>query len=178
MTRAVLSLGSNLGDRRDTLQGAVDTLLSGPGAPAPIALSPVYETAPLGGPEQGAYLNVVLVVDAVGSARELLERAQETERVFDRVREVRWGPRTLDVDVIVFGDVIDDDPVLILPHPRAHLRAFVLRPWLDVDPAAIVPGRAPVATLLAAVEEADVSGEQKLSRRDESTLRLPGEADH
>lgn len=176
MTRAVLALGSNLGDRRGTLQGAVDALSSGPGAPTPIALSPVYETAPVGGPEQGAYLNAVLIVDTAGTAWELLERAQETEREFDRVRRVRWGPRTLDVDVITFGAEIADDPDLTLPHPRAHLRAFVLRPWLDADPAAVVPGRAPVATLLADVEEADTSGEQKLSRRDDLALRLPEEA--
>lgn len=177
MTRAVLALGSNLGDRRGTLQGAVDTLLSGPGAPTPIALSPVYETAPVGGPEQGAYLNAVLIVDTPGTSWELLERAQGAEREFDRVRRVRWGPRTLDVDVITFGDKIADDSDLTLPHPRAHLRAFVLRPWLDADPAAVVPGRAPVATLLAGVEEADTTGEQKLSRRDDLALRLPEEAD-
>ncbi len=116
-------------------------------------------------------------MDFDGTAGELLERAQAVERDFDRVREVRWGPRTLDVDVIAFGDTVDDDPVLTLPHPRAHLRAFVLRPWLDADPAAVVPGRAPVATLLADVEAADTTGEQKLTRRDDLALRLPGEAD-
>ncbi|MBR8742021.1 2-amino-4-hydroxy-6-hydroxymethyldihydropteridine diphosphokinase [Nocardiopsis sp. MG754419] len=178
MTRAVLALGSNLGDRHATLRGAVEALSSGPGAPTPVAVSPVYETAPVGGPDQGAYLNAVLVVDFDGTARELLERALATEQAFARVREVRWGPRTLDVDVITFGDTVDDDPVLTLPHPRAHLRAFVLRPWLDADPAAVVPGRASVATLLAAVEEADTSGEQRLSRRDDLALRLSGEADH
>lgn len=177
VTRAVLALGSNLGDRHATLRGAVDVLLSGTGAPTSVALSPVYETAPVGGPEQDAYLNAVLVVDFDGTARELLERAQAAERDFDRAREVRWGPRTLDVDVIAFGDTVDDDPVLTLPHPRAHLRAFVLRPWLDADPAAVVPGRAPVATLLADVEDADTTGEQKLTRRDDLSLRLPGEAD-
>lgn len=177
VTRAVLALGSNLGDRHATLRGAVYALLSGPKAPTPVVLSPVYETAPVGGPEQDTYLNAVLVVDFDGTAGELLERAQAVERDFDRVREVRWGPRTLDVDVIAFGDTVDDDPVLTLPHPRAHLRAFVLRPWLDADPAAVVPGRAPVATLLADVEAADTTGEQKLTRRDDLALRLPGEAD-
>ncbi|MFE1102953.1 2-amino-4-hydroxy-6-hydroxymethyldihydropteridine diphosphokinase [Nocardiopsis alba] len=177
VTRAVLSLGSNLGDRRATLQGAVDHLLAGADAPTAVALSPVYETAPVGGPEQGAFLNVVLVVDTPGTARGLLERAQDAERAFERVREVRWGPRTLDVDVIAFGDTVDDDPVLTLPHPRAHLRAFVLRPWLDTDPAAIVPGRGPVAVLLATVEEEDTAGEQELTRRDDLRLRIPGEAE-
>ncbi|PDP85981.1 2-amino-4-hydroxy-6-hydroxymethyldihydropteridine pyrophosphokinase [Glycomyces fuscus] len=166
--RAVLSLGSNLGDRMATLQGAVDALLDGADAPVPVAVSPVYETAPVGGPEQGAFLNAVLVVDADGPPRALLERAHAVERAFDRVREVRWGPRTLDVDVIVFGDVRDDDPELTLPHPRAHQRGFVLRPWLDADPGARLPGRGPVADLL------DACGEQGLHRRDDLRLRLPG----
>ncbi|QRN81491.1 MAG: 2-amino-4-hydroxy-6-hydroxymethyldihydropteridine diphosphokinase [Nocardiopsis sp. BM-2018] len=175
-TRAVLSLGSNLGDRMATLQGAVDLLAAGRGV-TPVAVSPVYETAPVGGPEQGAFLNAVLVVDAEGEPKELLELARSAERAFERVREVRWGPRTLDVDVIAFGGLTDDDPELTLPHPRAHLRAFVLRPWLDTDPAAVLPGRAPVAALLAGVEEADTGGEQRLTRREDLRLRLPGEAD-
>ncbi len=168
--RAVLSLGSNLGDRMATLQGAVDTLLGGADAPVPVAVSPVYETEPVGGPEQGAFLNAVLVVDTDGPPRALLERARAAERAFDRVREVRWGPRTLDVDVIAFGDVRDDDPELTLPHPRAHERGFVLRPWLDADPGARLPGRGPVADLLEAC------GEQGLRRRDDLRLRLPGRA--
>jgi 2-amino-4-hydroxy-6-hydroxymethyldihydropteridine diphosphokinase len=174
VTRAVLALGSNLGDRWATLRGGVEHVLSGAGAPAPVAVAPVYETAPVGGPEQGAYLNTVLVVDTDGTPGELLERAQAAERAFDRVREVRWGPRTLDVDVIVFGDVRSDDPVLTLPHPRAHLRAFVLRPWLDADPGAELPGHGPVADLLAAVEAADTAVDQKLNRRDDLRLRPPG----
>jgi 2-amino-4-hydroxy-6-hydroxymethyldihydropteridine diphosphokinase len=171
VTRAVLALGSNLGDRRAALQGAVDTLLRG--GPAPVAVSPVYETAPVGGPEQGAYLNAVLVVDTDEGPLELLQRARAAERAFDRVREVRWGPRTLDVDVIAFGDARSDDPVLTLPHPRAHLRAFVLRPWLDAEPGAVLPGHGAVADLLAAVEAADTAGEQVLNRRDDLALRLP-----
>ncbi|MFD6100704.1 2-amino-4-hydroxy-6-hydroxymethyldihydropteridine diphosphokinase [Nocardiopsis flavescens] len=174
MTRAVLALGSNLGDRWRALRGGVEHVLSGAGAPAPAALSPVYETAPVGGPEQGAYLNAVVVVDTGGTPRELLERARAAERAFDRVREVRWGPRTLDVDVVAFGDVRSDDPVLTLPHPRAHLRAFVLRPWLDADPGAVLPGRGPVADLLAAVEAADTAGDQRLYRRDDLRLDPSG----
>ncbi|OLT26068.1 2-amino-4-hydroxy-6-hydroxymethyldihydropteridine diphosphokinase [Nocardiopsis sp. CNR-923] len=173
MTRAVLALGSNMGDRMATLQGAVDHLLTGEGAPSPVAVSPVYETAPVGGPEQGAYLNAVLVVEAGGEPIDLLRRGQAAERAFDRVREVRWGPRTLDVDIVAFGDVRDDDPELILPHPRAHLRAFVLRPWLDADPEADLPGHGPVADVLAAVVAADSAGEQELNRRDDLRLRLP-----
>ncbi|WP_017569333.1 2-amino-4-hydroxy-6-hydroxymethyldihydropteridine diphosphokinase [Nocardiopsis halotolerans] len=175
MTRAVLALGSNLGDRMATLQGAVDTLLGGADAPVPVAVSPVYETEPVGGPEQGAFLNAVLVVDSGDTPRGLLERAHAAERAFDRVREVRWGPRTLDVDLIVFGDVRDDDPELTLPHPRAHLRAFVLQPWLDADPLARLPGHGPVAELLDGVRAADTTGEQRLYERADLRLRLPDE---
>lgn len=168
MTTAVLSLGSNLGDRRATLQGAVDALLAGPDAPRAMALSPVFETAPVGGPEQGAFLNALLVVDTDGSPHELLARAQRVEQDFDRVRKVRWGPRTLDVDVIVFGDTRSDDPELTLPHPRAHERAFVLRPWLEADPGAELPGHGPVPDLLARI-----GGDQDLERRDDLALSLP-----
>ncbi|GHD28016.1 2-amino-4-hydroxy-6-hydroxymethyldihydropteridine diphosphokinase [Nocardiopsis kunsanensis] len=168
MTTAVLALGSNLGDRRATLQGAVDALLSGADAPRAVALSPVFETAPVGGPEQGAFLNAVLVVETGGSARELLALAQRTEQRFDRVREVRWGPRTLDVDVIVFGGTRSDDPELTLPHPRAHERAFVLRPWLEADPGAELPGHGPVPGLLDRIGE-----DQELERRDDLALSLP-----
>lgn len=174
VARAVLSLGSNLGDRMAALQGAVDLLSAGEGV-TPVTVSPVYETAPVGGPDQGAFLNAVLVVDTVGAPKELLELARSAERAFERVREVRWGPRTLDVDVITFGDTTDDDPELTLPHPRAHLRAFVLRPWLDTDPGAVLPGRAPVAALLAGVEEADTGGEQELTLREDLRLTLPEE---
>lgn len=170
---AVLSLGSNLGDRMAALQGAVDTLLGGAGAPRPVAVSPVYETAPVGGPEQAAFLNAVLVVATGEAPKDLLRRAQAAERAFDRVRQVRWGPRTLDVDVIAFGDVRDDDPELTLPHPRAHLRAFVLRPWLDTDRDAVLPGRGRVSELLAAVVAEDTTGSQALDRRDDLRLRLP-----
>lgn len=173
MTYAVLSLGSNLGDRLAALQGAVDTLLGGAGAPRPVAVSPVYETAPVGGPEQGAFLNAVLTVATDEPPKELLRRAQAAEHAFDRVRQVRWGPRTLDVDVIAFGELRDDDPELTLPHPRAHLRAFVLRPWLDTDPEALLPGRGPVAGLLAAVVAEDTTGSQALDRRDDLHLWLP-----
>ncbi|MFJ9557371.1 2-amino-4-hydroxy-6-hydroxymethyldihydropteridine diphosphokinase [Nocardiopsis sp. NPDC101807] len=177
MTRAVLSLGSNLGDRMATLQGAVDTLLGGSGAPVPVAVSPVYETAPVGGPEQGAFLNAVLVVDTADTPGGLLARAQGAERAFDRVREVRWGPRTLDVDVVSYDDVRDDDPALTLPHPRAHLRAFVLQPWLDADPLAELPGRGPVADLLAELVAGGADGGQGLRVREDLRLRLPGGED-
>ena len=154
MTAVVLGLGSNLGDRQDILQGAVDAIVGLPGVRV-TAVSPVYETVPVGGPAQPDYLNAVVLADAARPARELLDRLHEIEAAFDRVRLLRWGPRTLDIDIIVFGSERSDDPELTLPHPRAHERAFVLAPWHDVDPDAALPGHGPVAELLA---KADHSG--------------------
>ncbi|GAA2542932.1 2-amino-4-hydroxy-6-hydroxymethyldihydropteridine diphosphokinase [Pseudonocardia hydrocarbonoxydans] len=151
MTRAVLSLGSNLGDRAAHLRAAVAGF-----ADVLVGVSPVYETAPWGGVEQADFLNAVIVVDDPGAdAWEWLRRAQALEDAAGRVREVRWGPRTLDVDVVTVtgegGPVLSDDPVLLLPHPGTPERATVLRPWLDVEPDAVLPGHGPVAALLAAL---------------------------
>jgi 2-amino-4-hydroxy-6-hydroxymethyldihydropteridine diphosphokinase len=137
MSRAVLSLGSNLGDRLGRLQGALDAL-SASGIEI-VAVSSVYETAPVGGPDQDDFLNVVAIVDTSLSPRDLLGVCQRVEAEHDRVREVRWGPRTLDVDIIVFDGVTLDEPELTLPHPRAHERAFVCVPWLSIDPYAALP---------------------------------------
>ena len=143
MTRAVLSIGSNLGDRLANLRGAVEGL-----GDAVVAVSPVYETAPWGGVEQDDYLNAVLVVDDPGTdAYGWLARAHELEQAAGRTREVRWGPRTLDVDVVDVEGVTSTDPELTLPHPRAHERAFVLVPWADVAPDAVLPGHGRVADL-------------------------------
>ena len=166
MTRTVLALGSNLGDRLANLQGGLDALLAGPGLTA-VAVSGVYETAPVGGPEQPDYLNAVLVADTTLPAAALLRRCQQAEAAFHRVREVVWGPRTLDVDIIVYGDVVSDDPDLTLPHPRAAQRAFVLAPWLEADPGAAIPGQGPVPGLLAR------AGRAGLRRCDDVALRLP-----
>ena len=165
MTAVVLALGSNLGDRQDILQGAVDAIVGLPGMRV-TAVSPVYETVPVGGPAQPDYLNAIVLADAARPARELLDRLHEIEAAFDRVRVVRWGPRTLDIDVVDFGGERSDDPQLTLPHPRAHERAFVLGPWRDVDPDAALPGRGPVAELLA---KADRSG----LRRSNLSLVIP-----
>ena len=150
---AVLSVGSNVGDRLGHLRLAVEVL-------QPVAVSPVYETAPVGGVEQGAFLNAVLLCDL--DAASAWQRAQDAERRARRERTVRWGPRTLDVDVVV----ADGSPPLdlVLPHPRAHERAFVLAPWHDVDPAAELPGHGTVAALLAAL---DLTG---VRRRDDLAL--------
>jgi 2-amino-4-hydroxy-6-hydroxymethyldihydropteridine diphosphokinase len=147
--RVVLALGSNLGDRLANLQAGVDLLCAAPGVSCS-AVSPVYETVPVGGPAQPDYLNAVLIATTELSAPALLDRCHEAESALHRVRSEVWGPRTLDVDIIVYGDVISDDPRLTLPHPRAHERAFVLAPWHDLEPDARIPGRGPIADLLAA----------------------------
>jgi 2-amino-4-hydroxy-6-hydroxymethyldihydropteridine diphosphokinase len=158
VTRAVLSIGSNLGDRLARLRSVVDGL-----GDAVACASPVYETAPWGGVKQEPFLNAVLIVDdPAADCRCWLRRGQRLEDAAERVREQRWGPRTLDVDVIACYDgpseIVSDDPDLVLPHPLAHQRAFVLAPWLDVDPAAeltVAGVRRPVAVLLADMAPAD-----------------------
>jgi 2-amino-4-hydroxy-6-hydroxymethyldihydropteridine diphosphokinase len=155
--RAVISLGSNLGNRLETLQGAIDALEDTPGMRVK-AVSPVYETEPWGVPagSQPTYFNAVVVVRTTLPPHSLLERGQAIEEAFHRGRgsggeESRWEPRTLDVDIVAYQGVVSDDPTLTLPHPRAHERAFVLVPWHDVEPGAEVPGRGPVAELLPAL---------------------------
>jgi 2-amino-4-hydroxy-6-hydroxymethyldihydropteridine diphosphokinase len=147
---AVLALGSNLGSRLDILQGAVNAIVGLPGVWIE-KVSPVYETIPVGGPQQPDYLNAVLLARTTLSPYELLDALHQVEAAFDRVREIRWGPRTLDIDIIAYQGAACGDPRLTLPHPRAHERAFVLAPWHDADPDAAIPGRGPVADLLKAV---------------------------
>lgn len=161
-TTVVLSIGSNLGDRLAHLQSVVDGL-----GDSVRVVSPVFETDPWGGVDQEAFLNAIVIADAAGldggtDADGWLARAQSLERQNDRVRAVRWGPRTLDVDLISFIDggreIRRSTEHLTLPHPRAHQRAFVLVPWLAVDPAAwlTVDGRRrPVAELLEELGQAE-----------------------
>ncbi|TLM88095.1 2-amino-4-hydroxy-6-hydroxymethyldihydropteridine diphosphokinase [Pseudarthrobacter sp. NamE5] len=139
-TKAVLALGSNLGERNDTLTEAVADLVDPPEVRL-LAVSPVVQTKAVGGPPgQPDFLNMVITVETSLSPRELLEHCQVVENKHHRVREVRWGPRTLDVDIITYGDLRSDDPVLTLPHPRAAGRAFVLYPWSLIEPAATLDG--------------------------------------
>ena len=153
--RVVLSLGSNLGDRLGMLQGAVDTLADTPDFEL-MDLSSVFETDPVGGPEQDDYLNAVVIGEGPQSPRTLLERALAVEDAFDRVREVRWGPRTLDIDVIAVGDLVVAEADLQVPHPRAAGRAFVLVPWHDADPRAVLPGVGAVADLVDGLDTTGV----------------------
>jgi len=163
VTGAVLSVGSNVGDRLGHLRGCV----RGFGGVV-TAVSPVYETAPWGGVAQQPFLNAVLLVaDDTADAAEWLRRGQDQESRAGRTREVRWGPRTLDVDVVCVDDVRSADPVLTLPHPHAHERAFVLVPWLAADPGAVLPGRGPVKHLVDALPAAERDG---VCRRDDLVL--------
>jgi 2-amino-4-hydroxy-6-hydroxymethyldihydropteridine diphosphokinase len=133
--RAYLGLGSNLGDRLHRLQAAVDGLAHTDGVTV-TGVSPVYETAPVGGPPQPDYLNAVVGLDTDLGARALLEVAQALESAAARVRHQRWGPRTLDVDVLLVGDERVHEPDLEVPHPRLRDRGFVLAPLADLDPRA------------------------------------------
>lgn len=152
MSRAVLSVGSNLGDRRANLRVAVDAF-----RPWLVALSPVFETPPWGPVPQGDYLNAVLLAaDDAATPHDWLTRAQAAEQAAGRTRDIRWGPRTLDVDVVAVDQVVSADPQLTLPHPRAHQRAFVLVPWLAVDPDASVSGR-PLSAWLAELPPDEVA---------------------
>jgi 2-amino-4-hydroxy-6-hydroxymethyldihydropteridine diphosphokinase len=143
--RAYLGIGSNLGDRAARLQAAVDGLAVADGVTV-AAVSPVYETDPVGGPEQPEYLNAVVAVDTDRTPHELLELAQRLEDEAERVRSERWGPRTLDVDILLVGDDEVDEPDLVVPHPRMYERAFVMAPLAELDPmlAPWVPGEAGV----------------------------------
>ena len=166
MSRAVLSIGSNVGDRLGYLRGCVDRL-----GKVVRAVSGVYETAPWGGVPQDQFLNAVLLVDdPAADAQEWLRRAQCCEAAAQRTRTQRWGPRTLDVDVIDVEQCRRDDPQLTLPHPRAHQRAFVLVPWLEVSPDAVLAGHGAVADLVAALPAEDRRGVQ---RRDDLRLASP-----
>lgn len=161
MTRVVLSIGSNLGDRLARLQSVVDAL-----GERVRAVSPVYETEPWGGVDQGPFLNaVVLAEDPDLDGRGWLDFAQSLEQAAERIRGQKWGPRTLDVDLVTVHDgraeLFSRSEGLTLPHPLAHLRAFVLIPWLAVEPDAELTVNdvpTPVSRLLSDVPEADRDG--------------------
>ena len=139
-TRAVIALGSNLGERNDTLSAAVADLVDPPEVRL-LAISPIFQTKPVGGPPgQPDFLNMVIAVETTLLPLELLRHCHAVEQKHHRVRNVRWGARTLDADIITFGDLVSSDPELTLPHPRAAERAFVLYPWSLIDPAAELNG--------------------------------------
>ena len=163
--RAVLAIGSNLGDRVFNLQGAVDALGDTPEVWL-TGVSPVYETEPVDAPEGSEdFLNAVVMIDTTLSAPTLLDRALAIESAYGRERGgERNAPRTLDVDLLVVGDRRANDDHLVLPHPRAAERAFVLAPWHDLDSEAEIPGYGRVADLL------DKVGRDSVNRRDDIEL--------
>ncbi len=168
MTRAVLSIGSNLGDRLARLRSVVDAL-----GDRLVTASPIYETPPWGYLEQGPFLNAVVIAeDESLDARGWLRFGQDLERAADRVRGEKWGPRTLDVDLVQVLDrgteVLSWGDGLILPHPLAHLRAFVVIPWLAADPGAlltVIGVVAPVSRLVAELDAGDRAGVRQTDLR-------------
>ena len=164
MSRAVLSIGSNLGDPLENLRSVVDAL-----GDRLVAASGVYATAPWGGVEQQDFLNATLIVDdPVLDCRGWLRFGQELEAAADRVREQRWGPRSLDVDVVDCDGLVSADPELTLPHPRAHERAFVLVPWLEIDPDATLAvrgARVPARELLGDLDATERDGVRRTEFR-------------
>ncbi|MEN8234735.1 MAG: 2-amino-4-hydroxy-6-hydroxymethyldihydropteridine diphosphokinase [Actinomycetota bacterium] len=154
MTTCAVGLGSNVGDRIGHLRAA----LRGLAAVSRVArVSPVYETAPIGGPEQGAYLNAVALVETARTSEALLRELLLVERSRGRVRRVRWGPRTLDLDLLLWGDQVVDVPGLTVPHPRMLERRFVLEPLLAVWPDARLPDGTPIAAALSSVVDQDLT---------------------
>ncbi len=175
VTRAVLGIGTNVGERLATLEGAIWTLHDTDGMEV-VDVSGIWETAPWGGVDQAAYLNAVVVVDTTMTPHELLADLQATEAAFgrDRDTEVRWGPRTLDLDILLYGDEVIDTPDLVVPHPRLEERAFVLVPLLEVLPGHTLPTGTRLTAALAAlapfegidlhIRLADVPGRQGVPR--------------
>lgn len=145
--KAVISLGSNIGDRVANLNGAIDKIKKFIKVDK---VSTFHDTDPVGGPEQQNFLNAVLIGDTNLDPHELLIRCLEVENEFGRTREIHWGPRTLDIDLISVGETVIKSETLTLPHPLAHERKFVLEPWLEVDPAGELIGKGRVADLLQA----------------------------
>ena len=141
----VIAMGSNLGERQATLDNAVSKMSS---FCTSMKVSSYIETDPVGGPEQPIYLNAVVVCETELTPHDLLKALQAIEDEAGRTREVRWGARTLDLDLITYGQLMSDDPDLLLPHPRAHERRFVLAPWNEVDSNAHLPGIGKVSDLL------------------------------
>lgn len=146
--KVVIALGSNLGNREENIELAVAELNK---IIDVTHLSTLYETDPVGGPQQPDYLNAVLIGESELAPRELLKAALSIESELGRVREVHWGARTIDIDLIVLGELLISSPELEIPHPRAYQRAFVLEPWLEIDPSAQIPGYGSVAQLLSAL---------------------------
>jgi 2-amino-4-hydroxy-6-hydroxymethyldihydropteridine diphosphokinase len=152
MARAYIGLGANIGERRHALEQALAALAAEPGVDV-VAVSSVRETDPVGVVDQPRFLNAAAALETELAPRELLERLLAIERRLGRTRTgPRFGPRTIDLDLLVYGGERIDEPGLEVPHPRLHERRFVLEPLLELDPGLVVPGRGPLGALLAGLE--------------------------
>jgi 2-amino-4-hydroxy-6-hydroxymethyldihydropteridine diphosphokinase len=147
--RMVISVGSNLEDPEGQVDRALDRLEQEFDL---IAASSIYRTSPVGITDQPEFRNAVAIIEDARPPQEVLSILHLIEAEAGRRRDVRWGPRTLDLDLIVAGETVSDDPACLLPHPRAHERAFVLMPWVEIEPDAVIPGRGSVAALLEGAE--------------------------
>jgi 2-amino-4-hydroxy-6-hydroxymethyldihydropteridine diphosphokinase len=152
-TRVLVGLGSNLGDRRELLRNAVDRIRS---LGTVVGMSSLYETDPIGGPEQDSFLNAVAVVDTDLTARIFLDELLTIERDLGRIRRERWGPRSIDLDLLAFGTETIDEPGLTVPHPRLTERRFVLEPLLEAFPSVKIPGVPDLRASLATVSDQEV----------------------
>ncbi len=151
MTHVVLSIGANLGDAENMVHQTIDQLSE---ILKESKASRIYQTAPVGVEDQPEFFNAVVVGGWGGTADELLERTSKLEEAAGRERILRWGARTLDIDIIIFGDQVSHDPKLTLPHPRAHERLFVLIPWIELQPDAHLIGRGDVSAIINALQSA------------------------
>lgn len=148
LNRVTIALGSNLGDRLSNLQSSLDALIA-LDILSDVATSSVYETEPVGGPDQGRYLNAVVLGASHLEPEELLTAIHQIEDELGRVREVHWGPRTVDIDILAYSDEVSNTADLVIPHPRAHERAFVLIPWSELDAQFVIAGHGTVQACLA-----------------------------
>jgi 2-amino-4-hydroxy-6-hydroxymethyldihydropteridine diphosphokinase len=154
MTRAYVGLGTNLGDREAMLRSALEQLSAEPGVEM-VGVSSFRDTAPVGITNQPRFLNAAAAVETMLPARELLDRLLQIERRLGRTRDgPRFGPRTIDLDLLLYGDEQIDEPGLEVPHPRLYERLFALEPLADLDPGLVVPGRGPLADLVAGLQSA------------------------
>ena len=151
MTHVVLSIGANLGDAETMVHQTIDQLSE---ILKESKASRIYQTSPVGVEDQPKFFNAVVLGEWGGTADELLKRTSKFEEAAGRERELRWGARTLDVDIIAFGDQVSHDPKLTLPHPRAHERLFVLIPWIELQPEAQLIGQGVVSAIINALQRA------------------------
>ena len=151
MTRAYVGLGANLGPREETLRRAVELIDRTPGVDV-LAVSELRETEPVGAVDQPPFLNGAVALETSLSARELLDLLLDVERELGRVRNERWGPRLVDLDLLLYGAETIDEPGLRVPHPRLHERRFALEPLAELDPDLVIPGRGRVSALVAALD--------------------------